>query len=423
MLRSGRAPRRRPQAPRPCAAAAHAHSAAVARTGATAWSCAAAAALRFYRDGTDRCPDAADDRAARRSTSSSASYNYARYLPAAIDSALAQTHPDVRVIVVDDGSTDGSPRGRSRPTATRIDAILKENGGQASAFNAALRGVRGRRRHLPRRRRRARARHRRRRASRRVWRPTRRSRRSSGGWTVDRRRRAPDRRDAAAAGPAAAAGRPARRRARVPVRPDLDGDERATRSRAPCSSGSCRCPSAPYRVNADWYLQHLTPLLGPVRSLDEAALAAARPRRQRLRVATTADARPRPRCATTIVDRRDTRGAIERARRRARAGARARAAAVRLRPGQPADLAAPRAARHPVAGDTRRRPRPRLALRAAGTAPSTPRGPSCARRSPAGSPRWRSRRAPLARAPRHVVRVPRAASRPQPCRPAAGGTR
>ncbi len=32
------------------------------------------------------------------------SHNYARFLPAAIDSALAQDHPRVRVIVVDDGS-------------------------------------------------------------------------------------------------------------------------------------------------------------------------------------------------------------------------------------------------------------------------------------------------------------------------------
>ena len=36
------------------------------------------------------------------------SYNYARYLGAAIESALRQTHPDAEVIVVDDGSTDGS---------------------------------------------------------------------------------------------------------------------------------------------------------------------------------------------------------------------------------------------------------------------------------------------------------------------------
>jgi glycosyltransferase involved in cell wall biosynthesis len=33
-------------------------------------------------------------------------YNYAEYVAAAVESALGQTHPDVEVIAVDDGSTD-----------------------------------------------------------------------------------------------------------------------------------------------------------------------------------------------------------------------------------------------------------------------------------------------------------------------------
>ena len=42
------------------------------------------------------------------------SYNYERFVGEAIESALRQTHTAVEVIVVDDGSTDGSRAVRSR---------------------------------------------------------------------------------------------------------------------------------------------------------------------------------------------------------------------------------------------------------------------------------------------------------------------
>lgn len=65
------------------------------------------------------------------------SYNYARFLRATIDSALGQTHPTTEVIVVDDGSVDGSDD-VIRSYGDRVRAILKENGGQGSAFNAGF---------------------------------------------------------------------------------------------------------------------------------------------------------------------------------------------------------------------------------------------------------------------------------------------
>jgi len=64
-------------------------------------------------------------------------YDYAAFLPAAIESARAQTHGRVRVIVVDDGSTDDSRRLLERCDAD-VEVVLKENGGQASALNAGL---------------------------------------------------------------------------------------------------------------------------------------------------------------------------------------------------------------------------------------------------------------------------------------------
>ena len=64
-------------------------------------------------------------------------YNYARFLGAAIESALDQTYEHVSVIVVDDGSTDDS-RSVIESFGGRIIPVFKENGGQASAFNAGL---------------------------------------------------------------------------------------------------------------------------------------------------------------------------------------------------------------------------------------------------------------------------------------------
>ncbi len=64
-------------------------------------------------------------------------HNSADFLEAAIESARGQTHGQVKVIVVDDGSND-----RSREILASQDAdvavILKENGGQASAINVGM---------------------------------------------------------------------------------------------------------------------------------------------------------------------------------------------------------------------------------------------------------------------------------------------
>jgi glycosyltransferase involved in cell wall biosynthesis len=64
-------------------------------------------------------------------------YNYDRFLPEAIESALHQTYPHTEVIVVDDGSTDRSREIIDR-YSSRIRPVLKPNGGQASAFNAGF---------------------------------------------------------------------------------------------------------------------------------------------------------------------------------------------------------------------------------------------------------------------------------------------
>jgi glycosyltransferase involved in cell wall biosynthesis len=66
-----------------------------------------------------------------------ANYNYERYLPQAIESALDQDYPNVEVVVVDDGSTDGSHRILEQ-YARHITAVRQANGGEASARNAGF---------------------------------------------------------------------------------------------------------------------------------------------------------------------------------------------------------------------------------------------------------------------------------------------
>lgn len=69
-------------------------------------------------------------------------YNYAHFLASAIESALAQTHPNKEIIVVDDGSADDS-RKVIESFGPAVIAIYKENGGQGSAANAGFARSRG----------------------------------------------------------------------------------------------------------------------------------------------------------------------------------------------------------------------------------------------------------------------------------------
>lgn len=69
-------------------------------------------------------------------------YNYERFLGAAIDCALAQTHPYTEVVVVDDGSTDNSRDVIARHGG-QVTSVLQANGGQGSGMNAGFAATTG----------------------------------------------------------------------------------------------------------------------------------------------------------------------------------------------------------------------------------------------------------------------------------------
>ncbi len=69
-------------------------------------------------------------------------YNYEKFVAAAIDSALEQSYMPTEVIVVDDGSTDGS-RGIISAYGERVRAVFQSNAGQGAAYNAGWLAARG----------------------------------------------------------------------------------------------------------------------------------------------------------------------------------------------------------------------------------------------------------------------------------------
>jgi len=66
-------------------------------------------------------------------------YNHERFIEEAIVSVLEQDFPatEMEIVVVDDGSTDGTPE-VVRKFAPRVRYVRKVNGGQASAFNFGI---------------------------------------------------------------------------------------------------------------------------------------------------------------------------------------------------------------------------------------------------------------------------------------------
>ena len=66
------------------------------------------------------------------------SYNHARYVGAALESALAQTRPPDRVVVVDDGSSDDSAAVVAGFRGRGVELVVQENAGAHAALNRAV---------------------------------------------------------------------------------------------------------------------------------------------------------------------------------------------------------------------------------------------------------------------------------------------
>ena len=69
-------------------------------------------------------------------------YNRENFLPESLDSLLAQSYPNIEIIVVDDGSVDNT-KALVTEKYPQVRYIYKENGGDASAKNLAAKEAKG----------------------------------------------------------------------------------------------------------------------------------------------------------------------------------------------------------------------------------------------------------------------------------------
>jgi len=69
-------------------------------------------------------------------------YNYAAYIGKAVDSVLAQTYPDIEILVVDDGSTDNT-KDVLQKYGDKLVYIQQNNQGAAAARNLGLEEAKG----------------------------------------------------------------------------------------------------------------------------------------------------------------------------------------------------------------------------------------------------------------------------------------
>ncbi|MEJ1971710.1 MAG: glycosyltransferase family A protein [Lacunisphaera sp.] len=70
-------------------------------------------------------------------------FNAARWLPATLESALAQTYAAREIIVIDDGSTDNSRTVAESYADRGVRVVTQTNAGQGAACNHGLRLARG----------------------------------------------------------------------------------------------------------------------------------------------------------------------------------------------------------------------------------------------------------------------------------------